>query len=228
MLVGDLHVHTVCSDGLDTPESIVSYAKRIGLDFVAITDHDTVSCIQRARVAGKELGVAVVPGVELTTRFGHILALFVEEVPPKDIYSDIDALLEWVEERNGLAIYAHPYGFLGFLPMHRNVVEIASKLHGIEIVNGRTLKRGNEKAMKLAQKLGKVVRTGGSDAHRVVELGLVKTFVDASSPNEDDVATALAKGMVRISEPPPNTTIIKNIVSRIVSKVVLRFSRRSV
>lgn len=63
---GDLHVHTTLSDGSLGMEDIISQAKRLGLDFISITDHDTMSSISRARVLGERYGVQTIPGVELT------------------------------------------------------------------------------------------------------------------------------------------------------------------
>lgn len=63
---GDLHIHTTLSDGSLGVEEIIAQAKRIGLDFISITDHDTMSSISRARVLGERYGVQTIPGVELT------------------------------------------------------------------------------------------------------------------------------------------------------------------
>ena len=63
---GDLHVHTTLSDGSLGMEEIIAQAKRIGLDFVSITDHDTMSSVSRAKVLGERYGVQTIPGVELT------------------------------------------------------------------------------------------------------------------------------------------------------------------
>lgn len=65
----DLHIHTTASDGESTPTEMVQQAKEKGLTTIAITDHDTVSGVQEARVAGIQLGIKVIPGVEITTRF---------------------------------------------------------------------------------------------------------------------------------------------------------------
>lgn len=63
---GDLHVHTTLSDGSLGMEEVIAQAKRIGLDFISITDHDTMSSISRAKVLGERYGVQTIPGVELT------------------------------------------------------------------------------------------------------------------------------------------------------------------
>ena len=63
----DLHLHTLLSDGTDSPEKIVEMAKAAGLTTISITDHDLVDGIYPATTRGSELGVEVVPGIEFTT-----------------------------------------------------------------------------------------------------------------------------------------------------------------
>jgi predicted metal-dependent phosphoesterase TrpH len=78
----DLHVHTTASDGLFSPAKVVAQAADAGLAAIAITDHDTVSGLAEAASRGGELGIEVVPGVELTSYAGgtevHVLGLFVD------------------------------------------------------------------------------------------------------------------------------------------------------
>ncbi|MBU0672308.1 MAG: PHP domain-containing protein [Candidatus Margulisbacteria bacterium] len=78
----DLHIHTFFSDGTQSPEEIVELAKKGGLTTIAITDHDVVAGIERAKKKGAELGVAVIPGIELTTEAFdseiHILGYFID------------------------------------------------------------------------------------------------------------------------------------------------------
>lgn len=65
-MVGDLHCHTTLSDGSLGIEDIIVQAKRTGIDFIAITDHDTMSSINRAKILGERYGVQTIPGVELS------------------------------------------------------------------------------------------------------------------------------------------------------------------
>lgn len=78
----DLHVHTSLSDGTFSPEKVVEYSKKMGLDAIAITDHDCVAGIGCALVAARDIGVEIVPGVELTAELGdgeiHILGYFID------------------------------------------------------------------------------------------------------------------------------------------------------
>lgn len=78
----DLHTHTTVSDGTLTPRELVELAARLGLEVLGITDHDTTDGVPAALAAGQELGVWVVPGVELNTdtEEGHvdILGYFID------------------------------------------------------------------------------------------------------------------------------------------------------
>lgn len=65
-MIGDLHCHTTLSDGSLGIEDIIVQAKRTGIDFVSITDHDTMSSISRAKVLGERYGIQTIPGVELS------------------------------------------------------------------------------------------------------------------------------------------------------------------
>jgi 3',5'-nucleoside bisphosphate phosphatase len=74
----DLHLHTRYSDGAFTPRELVEHAARLGFTAIAVTDHDTLDAIPEALTAGAELGVEIIPGVEITSRVGtqelHMLA----------------------------------------------------------------------------------------------------------------------------------------------------------
>lgn len=78
----DLHIHTIYSDGILTPQEIIQQASQIGLEAVAITDHDSVDGLEDATEEGRKLGVDVIPGIELTAydekdfEF-HILGYFI-------------------------------------------------------------------------------------------------------------------------------------------------------
>lgn len=82
----DLHTHTTASDGTLTPRQLVALAKETGLAAVAITDHDTVDGLKEGLAAGRELGVWVIPGVELSTQLDHreihIVGLFIRPDDP--------------------------------------------------------------------------------------------------------------------------------------------------
>lgn len=78
----DLHTHSTVSDGTDTPAELIRYAKEKGLRAIALTDHDSIDGINEAQSVGREVGVEVIPGVELSADFSdgalHLLGLFVD------------------------------------------------------------------------------------------------------------------------------------------------------
>ena len=79
----DLHCHSTCSDGTDSPKELVRKAKALGLRAVAITDHDTFRGHMEGMLAGMEFGVEFVPGVELSSMYMgehiHLLAYYADE-----------------------------------------------------------------------------------------------------------------------------------------------------
>lgn len=78
----DLHVHSIYSDGSNTPEELVMLAKEIGLKAFALTDHDTTDGVDRAIEAAKGSHLTVIPGIEFSTRWlqkdVHILGYFMD------------------------------------------------------------------------------------------------------------------------------------------------------
>lgn len=80
---GDFHIHTTASDGMCTPTEIVIMAMKKGVDIISITDHNTIYGIEEAIRCGEILGVKVIPGIELSTRYKgrkvHILGYFIND-----------------------------------------------------------------------------------------------------------------------------------------------------
>lgn len=91
----DLHLHSTSSDGSLSPTAVVELAADRGLDVIALTDHDTLRGVAEAQTAGRELGVAVLPGIELSGRYPdgqcHLLAWLPDPVPA--------AFLEWTHAK---------------------------------------------------------------------------------------------------------------------------------
>ncbi|NRF92780.1 PHP domain-containing protein [Paenibacillus frigoriresistens] len=103
----DLHTHTTASDGTQRPAANVQMAFDAGLGAIAITDHDTVSGVEEALLAGRELGIEVVPGVEISTVANgqdiHVLGYYM------DIYNEqflqrLASLRETRDTRNNMII----------------------------------------------------------------------------------------------------------------------------
>ena len=78
----DLHTHTSYSDGFYSPAELIKKAKEAGIEYLGITDHDNVAGIEEATEAGKQVGIEVIPGLEISTDLRdkeiHILAYYIE------------------------------------------------------------------------------------------------------------------------------------------------------
>ncbi len=204
----DLHIHTPRSecygDGSVTAEQIVDAARRAGLEAIGITDHNTVEAVDDVRRAADGTGLAVFPGVELTTAGGHVLALF-------DVASDLAALRAFLESvdldgdkwgdpvhlatgdtvdllreiaaRDGLTIAAHierwPSGFLKKDQPRRARMEIHACEHlaALEITIPEDRRQWNEGSVRGYPKRYACVQ--GSDAHALDEVGRRPVFVRA-------------------------------------------------
>ena len=98
----DLHTHSSVSDGTDAPADLVRAAGAAGLDVVALTDHDTAGGWSQAREAADEVGITLVPGMEISTRLGsssvHLLAYLLDPKHPP-LVAALDRILEGRNDR---------------------------------------------------------------------------------------------------------------------------------
>ncbi|GAB4431589.1 MAG: hypothetical protein Kow002_19820 [Anaerolineales bacterium] len=103
----DLHIHTTYSyDGSTSVRDTLKYASEAGLDVIAITDHDTVYGSFAGRELASQYGLEVIPGLEVSTKEGHLLALYVEKnIPPK---RPLIETLQRIDDLGGIAIAPHP------------------------------------------------------------------------------------------------------------------------
>jgi len=185
----DLHLHTTCSDGKPTPEELAQRLARTRLAVAAVTDHDTIEGALRVEEALAGTGPEIVIGSEVSTRDGHVLALFVirDIVPAMSAEATIDA----IHEQGGLAVAAHPYS------LAEGVGDLAARLpfDGVEILNGSPLME-----MSNARAAARLARTpaamiGGSDAHVVWAAGQVYTLFPGAGAA--DLRAALLAGETR-------------------------------
>lgn len=103
----DLHVHTTASDGQYSPAQIIQKAAEKNLKAIAITDHDTVAGLEEAKTAGRELGVTVVPGIELNITFPtgefHLLGLGIK-TPSPSLINIVENVIKNRNDRNAQII----------------------------------------------------------------------------------------------------------------------------
>lgn len=202
----DLHVHTpesMCySDDSVTPEQIVEAALATSLEVIGVTDHNTVAAIDDIRqVAGKS-DLFVFPGVELTTKGGHILAIFELDAPVERLAAFLDCVgvsregwgdaatmagvgmggaFRKIDEWGGMAIAAHierwPSGFLETNEPRRAKMKIHSNecLSALEITIPQNKSSWNAGQMRGYPK--KYACVQGSDAHALDDIGRRPVYI---------------------------------------------------
>lgn len=187
----DLHVHSKRSpDGIMGLEEIVSLGKAAGLHGVAVCDHDMA-----LTDVPKTEDFLIIPGVEVSTQFGHLLGLFVTgPVETRDFFEAAAA----IHGQGGLAVLAHPFErsrdaarFLKAIPL----------LDGMEVFNSRAdrkIHNANALARELARSRG-LRPFGGSDAHCPPEVGNGVTTVEADALTLEAAKAALLRGDARVS-----------------------------
>lgn len=99
----DLHLHTTHSDGSFTPAEVIELAHKAGVTALAITDHDITTGIPEAIATGLQLGIEIIPGIEISSIFGdselHILGYFLDWHDPK-LSEQLSTLRESRHRRN--------------------------------------------------------------------------------------------------------------------------------
>lgn len=180
----DFHVHTCYSrDSSITLKEVVSFAKKRGLDGVAITDHNTV----KGALKLKTREILVVPGIEVSTLEGHLLGINVTTPIPAKL--GIEETIRKIHEAGGIAIAPHPSAFYKSPPSRR-----VSSYDAVEVMNASSVPFSvlTYYSRRFAERLG-LPQTGGSDSHYAPEIGSAYTVVD-SDPDVDKIVGAIKKG----------------------------------
>ncbi|MFA5332957.1 MAG: PHP domain-containing protein [Candidatus Nanoarchaeia archaeon] len=103
--IGNLHTHTIASDGENDYNQVIKEAVRLGFDFIAITDHDTISPTLSV-LCPLDKRILCIVGEEVSTLEGHVLALGITKVIAKGLSAN--ETIRLIHEQDGLAIAAHP------------------------------------------------------------------------------------------------------------------------
>ncbi len=194
----DLHCHSFFSgDGVSSPEELLATARRKGLHGFALTDHNTCDgshyLIDKGLMREDGLpvdGFLIIPGVEVTTREGHLLCLGV--ILPNLKGRPAIEVAQIVREKGGLAIPPHPYDL--FRAGIREPVLDSMEMDALEVFNAATtLKRYNVFAREYAAKR-KLPMTAGSDAHHEAAIGTAYTTVETSDFSTTGVLAQVKKG----------------------------------
>ncbi len=183
MGLADLHIHSIFShDGTASVPSILQHAKEIGLDMIAITDHDVIRGSLLAADLAPQYGIQAIPGVEITTAQGDLLALSIETLIPAGL-PVLETIMR-VGDLGGFCIAPHPMA--AGMRMHslgsytiRQVLrnpDAARILIGIETYNAMLIDRSGNDAAKILAGRSDIAQTGSSDAHVLDAVGLGATI----------------------------------------------------
>ena len=200
----DLHCHSrFSSDGVSEPEEMVQAAKERGLHGFAITDHNTSACVDYflsaglMREDGKPVdGFLILPGQEITTSAGHLLALGVRLPDLKGIAPN--EAMNLVQSAGGLAVPPHPYD--NFRAGIRESILRELPLEAIEVFNAAvTFKRANQRSYDYARER-KLAMTAGSDAHHVEAIGTACTVLEMEDYSVKGALASIRRGPVGLEQ----------------------------
>jgi hypothetical protein len=181
----DLHFHTTASDGVASPEKMITMLRSRGLDGFSITDHDTVGDPETYQILAKRYGLIFVCGIEITAREGHLLAY----CGPKEIGTlkefkpgePVSFYVDACAQADIIISPAHPFDY--FRHGIGNLV-YQYRWSALETFNGSTVfPFSNKKAEQAAERLT-LPQIGGSDAHTHHYVGFAYTEADAHTGDE--------------------------------------------
>ncbi len=219
----DLHIHTIYSDGLNTPLEYIEFAELKGIKIISITDHNTFRGSKEALKVLKEhsFDIVIIPGAEIRTDIGDVL-VYCPDVPEDKVPNSILELFDWAKERNCILVPAHPLdifrhgiGLLNLLKFNWKVVEV---------YNGGTLIPFlNELTYAICKKLN-VSCIGNSDAHHIASLGMCYTLIDVDDyPCVESVLQSMVNGYVK----PHAQKFSRRVKYRIKASIARRILRTS-
>ena len=182
----DFHVHTCYScDSSITLKEVVVFAKKRGLDGVAVTDHNTL----KGALKLKTRDLLIVPGIEVSTLDGHLLGINVTTSIPAKL--GIEETIQRIHDVGGIAVAPHPTAFYKS-PPSRSV----SSYDAVEVMNASSVPFSvlTYFSKRFADGLG-LPQTGGSDSHYAPEIGSAYTVVEADF-DVDEIVDAIKRGAV--------------------------------
>jgi len=189
MIKLDLHIHSQYSeDAIGSPKDIIKSLKKKGLRGMAITDHNTVEGgLKAVKIAPKNF--IVIPGIEISTADGHMLALDVEKNIAGNL--SIQETVEKILDQGGTPIVPHLFRNMSGIKKEKLKI-IHQKINTIEVFNACSMPKTNLKIAKIAKEFN-LGGTGGSDSHDPAYAGYAYTVVDTTDMNADTVLSEINK-----------------------------------
>jgi predicted metal-dependent phosphoesterase TrpH len=193
----ELHTHSERShDGRDPVDLLLEQAAAVGLDAIAVTDHDAIDASIEAAERAADHGLVGIVGMEVTCAAGHVLAFGIEELVPSGL--SYEETLDRIHDQGGIAVVPHPFQKTRHgVAAHIDDEQLASA-DAIEVYNSRLLTgRANRKAERFALHRN-LPMTAGSDAHVSEMVGQAVTEVDADERSAAGILEAIAAGRTSV------------------------------
>lgn len=197
VLTAELHCHSSLSyDGRDPVDMLLAQARAVGLDALAVTDHDEIDASLQAVELATEYDLLGIPGVEVTTDAGHVIGLGVRETIPPGL--SFEETLRRIRAQDGIAIVPHPFQKARHGVAPHVTDEQLADADALEVYNSRLLTgRSNRLAEQFAVEHG-VPMTAGSDAHIAEMVGQAVTRIDATEHSVSAVLDAIREGRTSV------------------------------
>ena len=221
-LRGDLHIHTICSDGRSGAEEIVYEALKKSIRILAATDHDTFKgyYLLKRYLENKSISIVLVPGNEVRSDLGDLVILCGEPLDDASIPRRALELVDYAHQNNCVVYAPHPYD-----PMRLGVGDHVRtlKIDAIEIFNATAPPWSNKKASKTADLLG-VTRLANSDAHVPEFVGSAHNIIYVNDLSVEEVLESILRGRV---DPVPKRPSIKAYIKDLYHSLELRLKKKS-
>jgi glycosyltransferase involved in cell wall biosynthesis/predicted metal-dependent phosphoesterase TrpH len=195
-LFADFHVHSHHSKDCVMPVAdILERAREVGLDVIAITDHDSAAGGLEAREIADRYGVRVIVGEEVKSSEGEVIGLFLERTIPGGM--TFAETLAAIREQGGVVYVPHPFDRLHTIPAPQVLRANVADIDVLEVFNSRLAFPGfNELAEQFAQRY-RIPAAAGSDSHVLPGIGTAMCGIDDFSGPEDFVAALSEVRIVR-------------------------------
>lgn len=196
----DTHCHTKYShDNWLEPVDLIRRAKSLGIDAVCITEHYSYEASEPVERIGREEGLLVLRGVEISTDRGHLLAYGIEDdswnIWGRNNYLPLQAVIERVNRCGGITVPAHPFREMGLASFLERVIEVQG-IAAIESHNGGNRDSDNDLALVAARQMS-LPTLGGSDCHKTSAVGRCATEFAGPITCMADFISAIKSGACR-------------------------------
>lgn len=205
----DTHIHSKYSKDSITPlEDIIKYSQKIGLNAIAITDHDEIEGTWAIKKL-EHKGLILIPGEEVSSTKGHIVALGITDyIKPLQTPEET---IDQIHDNAGIAIAAHPYCYYrsGLGDIVRSLA-----IEAMETKNSRFIFGVSNLIAKKVSDKNRIPEIGASDAHFVKGIGRCYTEIPECD-SVDEIIKNIKKGnTIAHGERTPMNLIIKEVIRK--------------